>query len=241
MLFTSYYKQWWLFGVLLLFNSCQWFELKERQLLVRTSLAQQFTFELGIATGTLVDNPVNKNISRYGHCWDTLPNPTIVEDSFVTSTTDSLTPFVSVFGSLTPNTRYYVRSFVELSDGTVSYGENITFRTLTDVEFINALIRMLGVNTTTSNSAEAIGFLGSISTLILPFISEHGFCWSSTNPTPTITDNSVNLGAPSIAGRYTSTIDNLQPATQYFIRAYVKSNNGNLAYSTLVLNFTTNP
>lgn len=241
MLSISCFKQWWLWSILLLLGSCQWFELKDRQLLVNTSTVAQLSFEFSVATGTLVDNPMTKGIASYGHCWDTLPNPNVRDNNAQISVTDSLDPFVTLIGPLDPATQYYVRAFVRLTDGTISYGEDLVLQTLTTEEYINALIRMESTSNVTATTVDATGTLGIIVSRVLSNITEHGFCWSTTNPNPTLADDSKNLGAPSSAGRFTTTIDGLTPNTPYFIRAYVKNNRGDIGYSLSVLNFTTSP
>lgn len=66
-------------------------------------------------------------------------------------------------------------------------------------------------------------------------ITERGFCWSSTNSTPTISDNkTVNSGT---LANYSNTISSLNSNTKYYYRAYAKNSFG-IGYGS-VLNFTT--
>lgn len=75
---------------------------------------------------------------------------------------------------------------------------------------------------------------GSISDDGGSLVTARGVCWS-TNQTPTVDDNVTIDG--SGAGTFVSTIDNLQPNTNYFLRAYATSSNGTGYGSTM--SFTT--
>lgn len=55
-----------------------------------------------------------------------------------------------------------------------------------------------------------------------------GFCWSNT-PNPTIEDKTLTASLTN--GGFSSTINQLEPGTNYYIRAYVSSSHG-LKYST---------
>lgn len=65
-------------------------------------------------------------------------------------------------------------------------------------------------------------------------VTARGVCWS-TNQTPTVDDNVTVDG--SGAGTFVSSIDNLQPNTNYFLRAYATSSAGTGYGSTMT--FTT--
>jgi uncharacterized protein (TIGR02145 family) len=70
-------------------------------------------------------------------------------------------------------------------------------------------------------------------------IDQHGHCWSA-NEGPTLEDNEnmSEMGPVSVAGPYTSTMQNLMPNTKYYTRAYIK-NSGSVAYSNNILSFNT--
>jgi hypothetical protein len=67
-------------------------------------------------------------------------------------------------------------------------------------------------------------------------VTERGFCWSSTNISPTTADNRNYCGAG--AGSFMDTIHGLIPSSVYFIRAYATNAAGTAYGSTL--SFTTN-
>ncbi|MBQ6729826.1 MAG: hypothetical protein IJQ83_06810 [Bacteroidales bacterium] len=69
----------------------------------------------------------NVDISSYGLCYSTSPNPT-TEDLVVLTQSMINNGFVFTLNGLTPNTTYYIRAFV-VSAGTV-YGNEVSFNTL---------------------------------------------------------------------------------------------------------------
>lgn len=69
-------------------------------------------------------------------------------------------------------------------------------------------------------------------------ISKHGFCWSSTNKTPGLSDSVSDYGNVSKVKTFKGTLSGLKPATEYHVRAYVTSTSGTF-YSDDVLSFTT--
>ena len=69
-------------------------------------------------------------------------------------------------------------------------------------------------------------------------ISKHGFCWSSTNKTPGLSDSVSDYGNVSKVKTFKGTLSGLKPATEYHVRAYVTSTSGTF-YSDEVLSFTT--
>ncbi|EAY28957.1 hypothetical protein [Microscilla marina] len=230
----------YLFISLLLLGSCQVFDLP-RQVIINTGEVSQVGFEEALATGNLVDLPEEKRnqVVRFGHCWDSVPAPTIAQNLNERTNLDSLVAFVSQVTSLQPNTTYYVRTYIEFSSGEVVYGNELSFTTLTLEEFLDLIVRMNSVDNVTSTSAQANAVLGVVVSRNPEQVIEYGFCWSGSNPQPTIADQVVNLGNPTDAGTFSTTLMGLLPATEYFVRAYAKGDNGNIAYSFDVTTFTT--
>ena len=67
------------------------------------------------------------------------------------------------------------------------------------------------------------------------YVSKHGFCWSVTNPNPTIQNDSMVAGDG--AGIYTGTIKGLKGKSKYYVRAFATNGNGT-GYGS-ILTFTT--
>lgn len=64
-------------------------------------------------------------------------------------------------------------------------------------------------------------------------VTAYGHCWSTIS-SPTIADNTTNFGANNIPDRpFTSELSNLEPGTQYYIRAYAENKYG-IAYGSQV-------
>lgn len=231
-------------GLLLLCNSCGWFQLKEQRVIVNTISADQITVDnTGIyvgAFGVLTDLPDGKTVKSFGHCWDTSPEPNILENSFNTSIADSQRVFFTLVNPLRFNAQYYVRAYVELNDGIVHYGNDIEITTTTLEQTIDAIIALNSITNITNNSAQANAVLGALSARNLASITSHGFYWS-TSTSPDSTNNVIDLGQPSNFGRFAATIEGLSPATTYYVRAYVKFNSGGEVVSRNVLQFITAP
>lgn len=84
------------------------------------------------------------------------------------------------------------------------------------------------------NNVSAIGN-GTIVTLGMPVpILEYGVCWSSTNGTPTVSDNRINNGTISSVGAFIAAMASLAPRTKYYVRAYVSNNPGSYQYGNTV-------
>ena len=67
-------------------------------------------------------------------------------------------------------------------------------------------------------------------------VTQRGFVYSSTNPTPTFSDYSVNCGSGT--GTYSYTVTGLTPGITYYVRAFATNENGNF-YGSVVAVTTT--
>jgi len=151
------------------------------------------------------------HIEDFGHCWSTSLDPTIGD--FITSLgslDDDTLHFVSTLTNLNPSTTYYVRSYAKVDNSTIIYGENDSIN-------ISALmITTDSLNVTGSTTAYSVGTISSLG--VVP-IQNHGHCWS-TNPGPTTNDNHSFLGAVTSTGSFTSNLTSLDTNLTYYIRAY---------------------
>lgn len=69
--------------------------------------------------------------------------------------------------------------------------------------------------------------VGAIITAKTQEVSEMGFCWSAENAFPTLSDSRATV---TTADRTNYTLTDLQPATRYHIRAYMKMADGSIVY-----------
>lgn len=88
-----------------------------------------------------------------------------------------------------------------------------------------------------ANSAQALGEV----TQIDPEdpITVHGHCWSTVNKLPTIGDSSSRLGKKTTTGRFITELTLLKPKTTYYIRSYIITQSGIVAYLEKAFVFAT--
>ena len=158
------------------------------------------------------------NVTARGVCWNTLGSPDLNDDH--TTNGNGNGTFVSNLTNLDIGTTYFVRAYATNSHGT-SYGEERSFSTPAGdvtIEFPMPTNITAQSATCTANVTDNGG---------LP-IANRGFCWATTQY-PTIDGQHVDLGMG--AGNFSLTITSLQPATTYYVRAYV-INAAGTTYST---------
>lgn len=81
---------------------------------------------------------------------------------------------------------------------------------------------------------EAATFRGELDELPAPGIDDHGFCYA-TDPDPeTEADNCESLGDTDDAGEFSSSVDDLQPGTKYWVRAFAEAGDDIRSYSDQV-------
>ncbi|KKN62192.1 hypothetical protein LCGC14_0514710 [marine sediment metagenome] len=82
---------------------------------------------------------------------------------------------------------------------------------------------------TTQTCADVVGATatgrGNITSLGVPDPTAHGHCWN-TSVDPTTSPNSVDNGAASVIGTFTSAITGLTPGTGYYTRAFATNTQG---------------
>ncbi|GAB2643964.1 hypothetical protein GCM10027035_42700 [Emticicia sediminis] len=174
-------------------------------------------------------------ISEHGICWSSRNSVPTINDSKA-SKTNALAVFPTIYSvdanNLTANTSYYFRAYV-ISNGVVSYGNVLTFKTNPVVlptlstdgnSIVTDLIRNLNGTILTKGSYD---------------ITEYGMCWSFTNSTPTTSDSkgSKNGNPTTFPSRFSIEASGLQGSRTYYYRSYVISN-GVTTYGS-VLNFNT--
>jgi len=86
----------------------------------------------------------------------------------------------------------------------------------------------------TTTGAKSGGFIANF---VLNTIAEYGLCWSTTNQKPTISDSKTTITTANVL-HFASNLTGLTANTMYYLRAYAKSNTGEVTYGNVV-QFTT--
>jgi hypothetical protein len=161
-------------------------------------------------SATITEDKGSAVIER-GFCWNKTGSPTMLENKI--STGSGTGAFTSTIVGLEANTTYYVRAYATNAAGTSYYG-NDGYTT----HNANDYLPIIG---TVSKTEETYGKL-TVSSIISDdkgsHVTERGFCYSSPNSTPSIT-NGDKVVAGSGTGTFSSTLRNLSNTT-YYIRAY---------------------
>lgn len=171
-----------------------------------------------------VTDDAGAEITARGVCYALTPLP----DEYGAHTSDGagVGQWESSLSDLSPNATYYVRAYAKNIYGT-GYGEQITITTTEGL----AKVVTKGVSAITSNSASCSCEVVSDGDRQ---VTERGICWSKT-PYPTNSGNHTANG--SGVGIYTCSMTNLDPGTDYHVRAYA-TNSAGIVYGEDVL-FTT--
>ena len=153
------------------------------------------------------------NIVSKGVCWSTSPNP--IASNSHTSDGSGTASYTSHMGGLLSNTTYYVRAYVNNGIG-YSYGEEKTFTTNLAVPRVITLY----VNNITETS---VTFVGSVTHEGDAPVTARGVCWGKSSE-PTIYGYHTTDGEG--LGQFSSNIENLEPNTLYYVRAYATNSAG---------------
>lgn len=185
------------------------------------------TVDKSLVTATSVILDIGKDgITEYGHCWSVNNEPTI-RDSKTTKNTEIKTGyFTDTLKNLNANTTYKIRSYAKINSS-VLYGETKSFTTTTTGITVTASYETAVTNT----SATIQGKINNLKSLK---IQDYGHCWSKT-VTPTINDFKTSFGELSQDIEFTSSLNNLQLETPFYIRSYVIADNATIIYSDTVI------
>jgi hypothetical protein len=186
-----------------------------------------------ISANVITDN--GASITQRGICFSTTNNPTI-SNLKIQNTPATLGMFNSILTGLFPNTTYYARAYATNSFGT-AYGNEISFITKeATIPILNSTTVPGFITQTSAVTGGTILAGGKTS------ITAKGVCWSSTNSTPTIANSKTIDGTGT--GTFTSTLSNLLPNTNYYIRSYATNSLGTgygnvLTFKTIVVSLPT--
>ncbi len=160
------------------------------------------------------------NSIQAGVCWSSNNQNPTTADAKTSNGANSTQFFSNALTNLSPNTIYYVRAYATNSVGT-AYGDVKTFKTA-DVPLPVVTKPVNPSGTVGVTTLPDLRFNVSYSATIP--ITEVGLCYSATNQNPTVGDSRKTTGAG--AGDKSVYLDNLQPNTTYYIRAYAQTSAG---------------
>lgn len=164
-----------------------------------------------------------------GFCWSINPNPDLTYYWGVSGyTTDGsgLGIFSTTINGLLQNTNYYIRAYATTESGTL-FGNEITFKTKSTPTL--PTVTTQAISSVTDKTAVGGGNVTSDGNVNL---IARGICWSTTNTQPSINYDSKTVETGN-AGVFSSTMTNLTPNTNYYVRAYATNNLGT-AYGNVV-------
>ncbi|MFN8258858.1 MAG: hypothetical protein U0W24_24435 [Bacteroidales bacterium] len=173
--------------------------------------------------GTVLDLGTNK-IIHHGHCWSQEHNPDINDDTSDLGTIEGTGKFFSKLNNITPGLPFYVRSY--LFDGTTYlYGDEITFTiSAADIQFYISEIKK--IDATTIDVSSSTAGLGSVN------FSNHGHCWSQTDP-PTVENDKTSFGNYLKDEVFISRLNSMNQG-RYYIRGYLESD-GQVLYTNSMI------
>lgn len=193
----------------------------------------------------------SKTVTSYGFCWSKSPNPTIgdgynpsaseggsgggdtgdYKGSINLGNTGTAKKFEHIITNLRANSLYYIRAYATNGVGT-TYGNQEQVSTLMAPTL--ATLSSVTANNIEATTASFAATINNGNTTV----TDYGFCYSSSNNTPTVNDTKISLGTINVSVPYSKDINNLQAETTYYMRAYAINSKGT-AYSDEVVTFTT--
>ena len=165
------------------------------------------------ASGGNITDDGGANVTAKGLCWSTSPNPTTADSK--TSDGTGIDAYFSSITGLDPATGYHIRAYAANSVG-LSYGAEYAFTT----DAVEPTVETSEVSTIGLHSAWGGGAVIADGGAAL---TARGVCWS-TSPNPTIADARTINGTG--IGSFTGYIGDLNPGTDYYVRAYAVNNVG---------------
>ena len=197
------------------YGAVKMFTLSGLSALTVTTTAYQILSESTVWVSGSIVNLGSLSALDYGHCWAIHTAPTVSDNKSSNSAINSDINFGTAISNLNQETTYFVRSYIKLNTTTIIYGNEINF-TIPD------LIVTTDNHSVSGTIASLQGTIVSLG--VLP-VTDHGMCWSTTTSNPNFNDNIITQGAVSTTGQYYSNLTGLVSGITYYFRAYARKGN----------------
>ena len=227
-----YYRMYASTGASKVFSNFEYFQTIPSSQPVLTSLIVDSIGENMVRLKCGIEDIGDEYLLEYGVGYKKSSDKTffsVASDSIISQTVNGVvdTFYVEISG-LDPATWYSFRPYAKnSSDAEGSTGAREGYGNVEEFETANQLSAVvstseimegnIGMNSVTV-SGRVLSAIGSNGV-----VDECGFCWSLTNTTPSLADNYIKVEIPKLGDYYTVTIENLQPSTTYYVRAYAKN------------------
>ena len=179
------------------------------------------SYSSATGNGTIVSVGSSK-VFRYGFCVSEENKQPTVDDE-VYNLGDSAEPksFSGAVNNLESMTTYYIRAFAENQEG-IAYSSAKQFTT-SDLPKMPEVAtgEVSGVTSNTAVVGGSVSNLGNVSKL-----KAHGHVWNTTGSPSLQNGESTDLGELSTTTGFSSTLEDLEPGTKYYVKAYATNEKG---------------
>ena len=177
-----------------------------------TLVASNITSGEADCGGTISSDGGSTIVSR-GVCWSKNAVPSVSDNK--TTDGSGTGAFTSKINGLEPNTIYHVRAYANNSAG-ISYGNEISFTTLSDIPEVTTTIISAVTNSGATGGGNVTNDGGAP-------VSNRGICWSQSH-NPSVSDSHTSDGSGT--GAFISDMAGLSSNNYYYVRAYATNNAG---------------
>ena len=186
---------------------------------VTTSNVTDITNNSASCGGSIIS--LDYEIIERGICYSSSSTPTI--SNYVIKSGEGVGAFTCSLTALSSGTTYYVRAYAKYASDVVVYGQTKTFKTFK--------VPTLSSPSITEKEDGTVVCGSSVSTIGYN-VTERGICYA-TYSTPT-TSSTLVKSTTNGTGSFECILINLVAGTTYYVRAYAKYDNGNVAYSSTI-------
>ncbi|MBK7099945.1 MAG: hypothetical protein IPH58_18635 [Sphingobacteriales bacterium] len=209
--------------IFLLTTGCRRDRVAKTSPVLSSTSISDITAVSAVAGGN-ISNDGGSPVTARGLVWSTSANPTLQSNNGKTSDGSGAGSFSSSITGLNANTTYYARAYATNSIGT-AYGNELSFKTL-------STLAVLTTNQAEDITATTAACGGNVGNDGGGAITARGVVWG-TAQNPTLETNAGKTSDGTGSGSFSSTLNNLNPNTTYYARAYA-SNNVGTAYGNEV-------